>query len=60
MATGWVFYNNKWYYTDSAGAMQSGWRQIKENWYYFNSDGAMAVNTIINGFFIDEDGTWYK
>ncbi|MDR7812722.1 hypothetical protein [Lacrimispora sp.] len=40
--------------------MVTGWRQIKENWYYFNSDGAMAVNTIINGFFIDEDGTWYK
>ena len=60
MATGWIFYNNKWYYTDSAGAMQLGWKQINGNWYYFNSDGTMAVNTVINGFLINENGVWYK
>ena len=34
---------NTWYYTNSAGVMQTGWIMVDSKWYYLNSSGAMAV-----------------
>ena len=61
MVTGWINYNNKWYYADSSGAMLEGWQQGGGNWYYFYpGDGSKAVNTTINGFAVDGNGVWRK
>ena len=55
--TGWKQLENKWYYFDAAGLMQSGgWKQISGKWYYFYADGSMAANTEIDGYQIGPDG----
>lgn len=56
-SSGWLNLNDKWYYTDSTGAMAVGWYQISPSeWYYFYEDGSMAVNTVIDGYMIGGDG----
>lgn len=61
MMTGWILYNNKWYCADASGAMLEGWQQVDGNWYYFYpGDGSKAVNTVISGFPVDENGIWHK
>lgn len=52
-----------WFYVDVNAGMKTGWCQINGAWYYFNpiSDGTrgkMAVNTMIDGYFVDEHGIW--
>lgn len=36
--------------------MQTGWQQIGDNYYYFKSNGAMAVNTYMDGYYLDSNG----
>ncbi|MDD6919644.1 MAG: phage tail tip lysozyme [Eubacteriales bacterium] len=43
MQTGWQYINNKWYYFDSKGAMETGWIRLKGTWYYLNSEGIMQT-----------------
>lgn len=54
--------DGKTYYFDSNGYMKTGW--IQDNyygtWHYFYPNGAMANNTVIDGYQLDEDGTWIK
>ena len=61
MVTGWISHNNKWYCTDTSGVMLEGWQQVNGNWYYFYpGEGSMAVNTVISGFPVDENGIWHE
>jgi FOG: Glucan-binding domain (YG repeat) len=61
-AKGWRDINGKTYYFDSNGYMKTGWVQDNyyETWHYFYQDGAMAHGTVIDGYELDEDGTWIK
>lgn len=54
--------NGKSYYFDSNGYMKTGWIQDSyyDTWHYFYQNGAMAYNTVIDGYELDEDGTWIK
>ena len=56
MQTGWLPLGTTWYYLSESGAMVTGWEQIRGTWYYFYSNGAMAINTVIDGWNIDEHG----
>ncbi|MBQ3423364.1 MAG: hypothetical protein IJH34_17295, partial [Romboutsia sp.] len=61
MDTGWISENNTWYYLNTIsdgtrGSMKTGWQKINSNWNYFNSNGSMAVNTVVDGYYIDSNG----
>lgn len=59
MLKGWIHRNGKSYYTDEFGIMQMGWLEIDGYYHYFYpEDGSMAVDTLINGFYVNEDGIW--
>jgi len=58
MLKGWIIRNGYTYFTGEDGVMMTGWQKIDGNWYYFNEDGSMAVNTVISGYKLDEDGIW--
>lgn len=61
MMTGWINFNNKWYYANSSGALISGWNQVDGNWYYFStSDYTKAVDTTVDGFYVDINGIWKR
>lgn len=60
-----LLWNGKysWYYFNSEGYIVSGWQSINGKWYYFypktdgiNIYGSMAKNTVIDGYFIGENG----
>ena len=34
--SGWRFIDNRWYYTDAQGVLQTGWVLVAGQWYYFN------------------------
>ena len=43
MATGWIYYTDRWgnpfwYYAGSDGSLYKGWNLINGKWYYFNTD----------------------
>ena len=43
MKTGWVEYENEWYYCDKkTGAMVKGWQLINNVYYFFRNNGIMA------------------
>lgn len=61
----WVREGNGWiegtkglsYMTD--GTYVDGWKYINNKWYYFYDDtNFMAHDTIIDGYYINEDGVW--
>ena len=44
MKTGWLKYNNNWYYFDPTnGYMKTGWQKISNKWYFFNISGIMIT-----------------
>lgn len=49
-------YKGWWYREGNSWA--TGWRLIESKWYYFYSDGYMAVNTKIDGYYLNLNGTW--
>lgn len=51
--SGWVRYNNQWYYTTANGKMVTGWVKEGNTWYYMHSSGAMATGWLQLG------NTWY-
>ena len=43
------------------GVMLEGWNEVDGNWYYFYPGaGNKAVNTYIDGFYVDANGVWRK
>lgn len=59
--TGWIIRDNKTYFADSNGVIAEGWYEIDGNYYYFYPEtGEMAVNTQINGFYVNENGVWVR
>jgi hypothetical protein len=67
MMTGWIQdpAYQAWFYLNASGAMMTGWQQINGTWYYLNpvSDGtrgAMAVNTTVDGYYVNADGAWVQ
>lgn len=58
MLKGFITRNGKTYYTGEDGVMLTGWQKIEGSWRYFYEDGTMAMNTVIDGFPVDEDGVW--
>ncbi|GAA0076062.1 hypothetical protein UT300005_04400 [Clostridium sp. CTA-5] len=60
MDTGWFNdANGNWYYLNTDGSMKTGWfNDYYGNWYYLNPNGSLAVNTRVNGYYIDENGLW--
>ena len=60
MKTGWQNLGNKWYYLRSSGAMATGWFQVNGKWYYAYSSGALAVNTTVDGYYVNYNGEWVQ
>ena len=60
MATGWKQIDEIWYYFNSSGAMVTGWKEIGGDFYYFHPDGHKAVNEVISGFYVDQNGVWKR
>lgn len=61
MQTGWLKEEGNTYYLNKDGAMTIGWEQINPGqWYYFQADGSMAVNTVVDGYKINESGVWVQ
>lgn len=60
MQTGWLQDGDKTYYLDQNGAMITGWREIGGEFYYFHPDGHKAVNEVISGFYVDQNGVWKR
>lgn len=55
--TGWKMVKNKWYYMDFDGIMQTGWLKDNGTWYYLRANGEMVVNTIIDGYRLNSNGS---
>ncbi len=56
MKLNWVQDKNKWYCLGSDGKLRTGWIKDNDNWYYMNSDGTMAVNTTVDGNYLNANG----
>lgn len=56
-ATNWSKIDGQWYYFDSNGLMKTGWLKDNGNWYYLNEDGTMAHDTVIDGYYLNGNGT---
>ena len=62
MVTGWKKINGIWYYMDKTTGERygEGWHWIDGNCYYMNANGEMAVDTWIDGYYVDASGKWIK
>lgn len=60
MKTGWLLDKGTWYYCQSNGAMLTGLHTIGNVQYYFYPYGGMAVNTVVDGYKIDNSGAATK
>jgi len=61
MHTGWLCdADGTWYLLDSSGVMKTGWQEVSGVWYYMYSNGAMAVNSWVDGCYLDASGAWKK
>ena len=57
----WLDLNGKKYYLGDSGVMYEGWKEIGHDWYYFYpGNGELAVNTTIDGFYVNGSGIWRK
>ena len=62
MVTGWQKINGIWYYMDKTTGERygEGWHWIDGSCYYMNANGEMAVDTWIDGYYVDASGKWIK
>ena len=61
MATGWYQEGSTWYYLHASnGDMKTGWFQVNGKWYYAYSSGALAVNTTVDGYYVNYNGEWVQ
>ncbi|MDR5588796.1 transglutaminase domain-containing protein [Clostridium aquiflavi] len=60
MNTGWFKdTDGDWYYLNTDGSMKTGWfKDVSGNWYYLKSNGSMAVDTKVNGYYVNKSGLW--
>ena len=57
MYTGLRQIDGKIYFFGSDGVMFSGgWKNVNGHWWYFNADGSMAVNAVVGGCKVNQDG----
>jgi len=57
MYTGLRQIDGKIYFFGSDGVMFSGgWKNVNGHWRYFNADGSMAVNAVVGGCKVNQDG----
>ena len=61
MTTGWYQEGSTWYYLHANnGDMKTDWFQVNGKWYYAYSSGALAVNTTIEGYYVNYNGEWVQ
>lgn len=61
MVTGWLQDALTWYYLNTSnGDMKTGWFQVNGKWYYAYSSGALAVNTTVDGYYVNYNGEWVQ
>jgi len=60
MQTGWNKQGQTWYHLGSNGYMSTGWVKDNNTWYYLNNDGSMVHDTIIDGYYLSNNGAWVK
>ena len=62
MVTGWQKIGNVTYYMDKTTGERygEGWHWIDGSCYYMNAKGEMAVDTWIDGYYVDASGRWVK
>lgn len=62
MVTGWQKIGNVTYYMDKTTGERygEGWHWIDGNCYYMNANDEMAVDTWIDGYYVDASGKWIK
>lgn len=59
MQTGWLNDNGTWYYLEASGAMKANqWFEVGGKWYHVDPSGALSVNTVVDGFKVNENGEW--
>ena len=60
MKTGWFKdTDGRWYYLQSNGEMKTGWfKDANGKWYYLKENGSMAINEVINGYKVNNNGEW--
>ncbi|MCD8084320.1 MAG: N-acetylmuramoyl-L-alanine amidase family protein [Clostridiales bacterium] len=57
----WLKLGDRTYYLTETGAMAEGWLEIDGNMYYFYpGSGEMAYDTLVDTFYVDENGVWNK
>ncbi len=56
--TGWQFIQDNWYYFGSDYSYVTGWQEIDGKTYYFYEDGTQALDTTIDGYYVDSAGVW--
>lgn len=62
IVTGWQKIGNVTYYMDKTTGERygEGWHWIDGSCYYMNAKGEMAVDTWIDGYYVDQSGKWVK
>ena len=59
MQTGWLNDNGTWYYLEASGALKvNQWFEVGGKWYHVDPSGALSVNTVVDGFKVNENGEW--
>ena len=53
----WKEIEGNWYYFDEMGYMCTGWKCISGYMYYLNESGAMMKDTVVDGTWLNHDGT---
>ena len=53
----WKENNVGWWYSEG-NSWATGWREINGKWYYFDQQGYMAKNTVVDGYYVNENGEW--
>lgn len=54
----WKRDSGGWWYTEG-NSWATGWRNIDNSWYYFYpKSGYMAIQTTVNGYYMNENGEW--
>lgn len=55
--TSWARINDKWYYFNTDGYMETGWMEYKLEWYYLSpKNGVMQTNCTVDGYQLDGRG----